>query len=192
MAKLCITGCGRSGTKYITKVLNALGVKVKHEAMGKDGIVSGTMACKPEIGFQGPPWPKEGFDTILHQVRDPLKVISSNTTARRKGLVWLEQYIPIKADMPPLERSAKYWYYWNLIAENLTDRRYRIEDLPQIIDEFCKWTGAKNNIKALNEIPRNINKRKHTTYTWEDIELAIENEDLYNKMRKMETRYGYL
>ncbi len=191
MPKLCITGCGRSGTKYITKVLNLLGVEVKHEKMGSDGIVSGTMACKPKIGFQGPAWPNEGFDTILHQVRNPLSVISSNITARRKGLMWLEQYIPIKDDMPPLERSAKYWYYWNLIAEELTDKRYRIEDLPQIFDEFCKWTGAKNNIKVLNEIPRNINKRKHAAYTWGDIRYAVGDEDLYNAMRKMEARYGY-
>lgn len=189
--KLCITGCGRSGTSYITALLNKLGVEVEHEVMGKDGIVSGTMANKPTEVPWGPVWPKGGFRVVLHQVRRPLDVISSNTTAGKTGLLWLETQIPISINMPKLERAAKYWYYWNLEAEKIATWRYQIEDLPNVFEKFCKFTGAKYDTKAFITVPTNINTRKHEIYTWDQIREVINDDELYKKMREMESRYGY-
>lgn len=39
-ARCLITGCGRSGTKYIARLLSAAGLDIGHETMGKDGIAS--------------------------------------------------------------------------------------------------------------------------------------------------------
>ena len=40
MSGIVVTGCPRSGTLYTAKLLQAVGFDVRHEALGKDGIVS--------------------------------------------------------------------------------------------------------------------------------------------------------
>ena len=38
--KILITGCARSGTTYITNLLNVIGLKVGHEILRENGLVS--------------------------------------------------------------------------------------------------------------------------------------------------------
>jgi hypothetical protein len=67
--KFLITGYPRSGTKYTAKVLNKTSLDVGHEFKGKDGCVSWKHLPKAL-----------DFDLVLHQVRNPLKVIGSSHT----------------------------------------------------------------------------------------------------------------
>ena len=79
--KLLVTGCGRSGTTYTSALLQAMDLDIPHEAVGKDGaaswkqIVSGTfvyLGKNRSVTIDG-----SGFDRIIHQVRHPLKLITS-------------------------------------------------------------------------------------------------------------------
>ncbi|MBI3900714.1 MAG: hypothetical protein HY324_01025, partial [Chlamydiia bacterium] len=75
--KLLVLGCARSGTLYISKVLKACGLHIRHEKMGKEGMSTCDFVVDPEVGR----WnlrPKDyHFAHIFHQVRDPLQVIAS-------------------------------------------------------------------------------------------------------------------
>lgn len=78
---LLITGCGRSGTTYISAVLQEFGLDVRHECYGADGICSWPMTVvDDDLPWKWlPPGRNKDmkFTHILHQVRHPLKVIAS-------------------------------------------------------------------------------------------------------------------
>lgn len=82
--KLLVTGCGRSGTLYITSCLQKLGLDVRHEepvppngVMGKDGMVSWFMTVDDSNPALGPGRKYYEFEYVLQLVRHPLKVIAS-------------------------------------------------------------------------------------------------------------------
>ena len=64
---LCITGCGRSGTGYIAKLLSTAGLDIGHEVVKENGTADWHAAAIPH----GADW------TVLQQVRTSLKAISS-------------------------------------------------------------------------------------------------------------------
>jgi hypothetical protein len=69
-----VTGCARSGTTYMSKVLQACGLRCPHEEWGPDGTVAWQYAadassCKVE-GFKGrPPRGMRPDDRVLHIIR---------------------------------------------------------------------------------------------------------------------------
>ena len=69
--KVLITGCGRSGTSYMSSLMRKTGLDMPHEVMGRDGMVGWQQARDTS-----------GFDIVLHQVRHPLRAISSAQTIR--------------------------------------------------------------------------------------------------------------
>ena len=64
--KLLITGAPRSGTYFTTRLLFNLGLDIKHEKIDTHGTVSSVHLLSPS-----------GFTKVAHQIRDPLKSISS-------------------------------------------------------------------------------------------------------------------
>jgi len=64
--KLLITGAPRSGTYFTTRLLFNLGLDIKHEEVDTNGTVSSLHLLTTS-----------GFTKIAHQIRDPLKSISS-------------------------------------------------------------------------------------------------------------------
>ena len=136
--KLLITGCARSGTTYISKFLQNCGLDVPHEVTGEFGCISWMMAADDCFA----PWGEGSlgyeFDLVFHQVRNPLKCISS-VMINQPNLTWdyICKHVPeIDILEPIIQRCAKYWYYWNLLAEKKADWTYRIEDLEQVIGEM--------------------------------------------------------
>lgn len=85
-APFVVTGCGRSGTKYMAEVLKRCGLKCDHEGVfdppvrsveipaGLDGDVS--WAAAPFVSAMA------SGTKVLHQVRHPLDVISSFVSLR--------------------------------------------------------------------------------------------------------------
>lgn len=197
-----ITGCGRSGTKYIAKVLQLAGLDVEHEALGKDGSVSWPLAFAsdsyPECQ-QSVKYPE--FDVVLHQVRHPLKVIKSfMTVASPYSWDYVYRQTPITPDLSLLDRRVRYWYYWNLQAESIADMTYRIENLKNRWGEFCDLMQINLNYGRLSQVPKDTNakidtkkhrrrkRRKSRLITWKRIE---NNSDFYTKVIKLGRRYGY-
>jgi hypothetical protein len=157
--KILITGCGRSGTKYITFVLRRLGVDVRHERMGRDGVASWYMAVDTSRVPFGQPRRGTTFEHIYHQVRHPLQVIASAATFKEPSWQFICAHSPISMREPLLLRSLKYWYYWNLEAEKIAHWRYRIEDFPAVFPAFCERLRVAPNPQAISRPACDVNTR---------------------------------
>ena len=185
-----ITGCGRSGTVYMSKVLRQAGLDVGHEKLGKDGAVSPLWLVKdrryPAYHQQGP---RPEFDIILHQVRHPLKAIASLTTTAPKSWKWLLKHVPIDPNAHVLQMAAEFWLHWNDKAEKAAEYTYRIEGLQQSWKRISNLTGARGGYaSAVSGIPKNTNARSHTDVTWDMIEDAT---PLHGYIKGMAESYGY-
>lgn len=162
------------------------------------------MAVKAQNTPWGPGRNNLEFDHIFHQVRHPLKVISSAfMTEGVKSWGYIMPHLPeVHKEDSWLVKCAKFWYYWNLKAEALAEWTYRVEDLPHIWKEFETRLGLSLNPRGLTLIPQNLNERHQkppsrktnttfTDFTWEDLEKALDPE-LYQNLRDLALRYGYL
>lgn len=98
--RLAIIGCGRSGTTYTSKLLQSFGVKVGHEKICDHGISSWCLVPDTSLRHIGPSsGDLEGLGIPhVHQVRQPLEVISSATTIRKKSWGFISQFIPIQKE----------------------------------------------------------------------------------------------
>lgn len=154
--RIAVIGCGRSGTKFISERLN-----LGHERYNENGIADWSLTTD---GYFSKP---EDDLIYLHQVRHPLKTISScQTIDDERVWAFIAKYIDLKNDELVL-RCMKYWYYWNLLAEAKAVYTYRVEQL-----------GFST-----------ANTRLHTDLTWND--LYKTDEDLTNKIITLSLRYGY-
>jgi len=154
-----VTGSGRSGTKYVCFVLRRLGLDVRHETMGRDGIASWCMAVDVERAPWGVPRGAYDFANVFHQVRHPLAVIASCTTFKDESWRFIREHVEWTADDCLLLRAAKYWLLWNERAEAGATWRYRIEDLPLVFPEFCERLGVEVDPSVLGRVPTDVNTR---------------------------------
>jgi hypothetical protein len=192
---LLITGCGRSGTAYIQEFLSASGMGITHEkTMGDHGCVSWLMAADCDWAPWGPLSRKYAFDHIFHQVRAPIKVIQSLYNFPPLATwKWIATIIPeIQLSDPPLTKAAKYWYYWNLMAESKAEWTYRIEDIDTAYEEMSRRLGVPLTAKVLKTIPKNKNTRgePNRVITWKILHNELDR-DLFHKVRDLAIRYGY-
>jgi hypothetical protein len=160
--RILITGCGRSGTNYTSVLLGRCGLDVAHERrLGADGISSwlfGPMASSAPWG----PVPADcRFEHTFHLVRDPLAAIPSITTFNKRAWEYIGGFVPIEASDPPLLRAARYWYHWNTMVEDRTDRRIRIQDMPAAAAEVCRVAGVPPERALAAEVPADLNTRRH-------------------------------
>ena len=186
-------GCGHSGTFFISEVCQYLGIDVRHETPGSDGV-SGwnyTHLTRRQFPFFG--MPRDSI--VFHQTRNPLNVTSSlqargddpwravGERAKYRGIDWN----PL--DDPHPVRGMLYWVYWNTMAEALKPRlQYCVENIK---DELPKILSIlKVPQIALPRVSANINKHDYNhTFTWEELEDA--DGLLYQQVRAMAKRYGY-
>ena len=144
MKKLLITGCARSGTGYIAKLLSFIGLEVGHERLKENGIVSWYNAEQPDYIYKN----KEtlmfssgfkNYDLTIHQVRHPLKVISSMHVTNKTKWDYIMSVVPeIHPNDHVTIKCAKYWYYWNKKAEKLGGYLMRIEDIEKKFNTLNK------------------------------------------------------
>lgn len=189
---LLITGCARSGTSYITEVLRLCGLDVLHEHEGTHGTVSWLMAARDFTTPYGPAYYNFRFKHIFHQVRDPLKTMSSLTTEHPRAWKYVMKHTPqIKEEDPMIVKCAKYWYYWNRRAEAKAEFTYRIEDLENALNEMSIRLGIPLDKSAIGKVSQTINHRnRKTEYTWDEVKANV-NPILYEKIIGMAKRYGY-
>lgn len=165
---IVVTGCGSSGTKYMTKFFKRGGVFIGHEIIGPDGISSWYLVPSFTGNRLYPPTTKPPFKgitfysiaehfgqrglnpVILHQTRYPLKVISTFQRANQKTWNFVAEILNIKAPVWRKKRETKeqddyclwccmyYWLKWNMMTEEITDITYRIEDIEDVFDQIVK------------------------------------------------------
>jgi|688.fasta_scaffold25401_9 hypothetical protein len=190
---LLITGCSRSGTTYVAEILSLAGLDIGHERLAGDGIASWTMAVDSDESPWGPASRGIHFVHIWQQVRHPLRAISSiMNTEEQSSWEFICKYIPeIKKDDSLVVKSAKYWYYWNLMAEEKAEWRYRVEDIDLVFNEMGQRLDRILNREALDIVPKTINTRwPFHVLTWFELKKALP-KSLFSKIQKMAQRYGY-
>lgn len=191
---IVITGCPRSGTAYITVLLNALGVKIGHEAVREDGIASWLLAARSNKGPYGPGFSKLGTRplAVVHQVREPLATIASMTTLLGPSWKFAASHIDCAREPSLVRMAMKLWVGWNALTEKIAEKRYRIEEIDTVLPELLKFfnRAPAGNLQAvLADIPRNVHTRPHDTLTWQDLER--EDQALSERVREMSKTYGY-
>src|SRR5687767_5167182 len=137
---IVIVGCGRSGTKYTAKLFCDLGIGVGHERLGKEGIASWVLSGEHGKSPWGPKMAAlRGIPLkIAHQVRHPLKTISSVMTAKPRSWKFIAQNIACDRDRL-LRCSMQYWLYWNELSEEKAGYTYPVEKLDEGISELLRY-----------------------------------------------------
>lgn len=189
--KILIIGCGRSGTTYTSEILKKMGINIGHEIDSEDGIISWYMTVDGIPPFNLPKRSSYIFDIIIHQVRNPLKVIASAQTFHVESWKYIYAHIPeINKNDSLLIKSAKYWYYWNLLAEKRSMYTYRIEDFGKIANKIVEDVGFGSYDQViLKKYSTNINSREHSNVKLSDIKK--QNVELYDNIVKLALKYGY-
>ena len=195
-SKLAIIGCGRSGTKYVSKLFNSIGIKIGHERLSKHGIASWTLVPETNVEVWGPSFKKISKINLpmVHQTRDPLKVISSVKTVFSDQVTWnfISKFIPIKNEETITLKAMKYWYYWNLMAEKKALFTYQVEEIDKHIYkliEIGRFNIKLNNRLLLSSISKKVNSRIHSDLSWNDIQE--EDDRLSQRIYDLSLRYGY-
>lgn len=177
---LVVTGCGRSGTRYSAKVIQAFGVACSHqsvftpethELLDGDGWVAASSAfAAPHIEHAPESW------IIVHQVRDPRRVVASMIRQR---------HLPGQSDTTGTRYYARYarealhhddlvgrgfalWLAWNRLVLRSKNHpgyvRVRLEDdpLPVLFSSLMKIPCVSMSQDAL-EGARRVSKTEGTT-----------------------------
>lgn len=213
--KILITGCGRSGTQYLSKILNYHNLEFLHEDIrGKDGVISWflmfdrqdipywNISKKDYLNFK--PNYTNHFNKKILLVRNPIDVISSvYNTFKDKSFDYIRKCIPeISNYDSKLLHVMKYYLYWNLNGLKICDFYIKIENIESDIDRilylfsikkkdfshFSKKTHTRNIM--LNESKTSTGtKRVYDKISWED----LENEDINitNQIRDLCKKLGY-
>ena len=190
-----IIGCAKNGTRYISKVLQqSTSLKVGHEVILKNGVVSWMMTFDTPLVPYGYARNGRKFKHIFHQVRHPLKEISSIYAVETPySWEYIHRLIPkISPHEDRLVQCAKYWYYWNKYAEKQAELTYRVEDLETIKNEFKNRLNITFDEDILYAPPKNINIRHpiKNYRTWNDLKIILPN-NLYRKICKLAIKYCY-
>jgi hypothetical protein len=190
--KIVITGCGRSGTTYTSRLFKTFGFSVGHEREEEHGISSWYLASEKSKRKPTLKDVQSRNIPIVHQVRDPIKVISSMSTVSDRSWKLIRECIPIKSNDSLRLKCMKYWYHWNLLAEDKSEFTFQIEKIKDHLPKLFSIAGFDEShleISKMSKVPTNINKRNHSSLTWENLET--EDEQLTEDIRKLATRYGY-
>jgi len=177
--KVLITGCGRSGTGYMAKLMQAIGMDVGHEKEGKNGT-----SDWHGVGWN---WPTLAeYDLILHVVRNPLKVFQSLRGIKQNSWDYIGEFLPEIYDVPKkLEKCMLYWLHWNQWAEKVcSPNKYgfplRVEHVndwyPVLVDYLPHLRGCTPTQLQLQteSVATDTNTRKpkngYDEITWEMLE----------------------
>lgn len=170
----------------MSRLLTKCGLTVPHEQLGKHGSVSSFLA----VDDYWYPLTHEvrrsdvDFDVAFHQIRHPLRVISSLASYDRKiWWHWQEKHTGISMDMDPVERAALFWIRWTDLCDKQTwTMVYRIEELPRIWTEFSRHVGIDCDMPDLGTT---VGQRKHRELGWEALGV------LRGPVERKAVQYGY-
>jgi hypothetical protein len=137
------------------------------------------------------------YANVFHQVRDPLKTISSLYTnfSNLNRHIWpfVRTRIPEILDEDDLlTTSAKYYYYWNKKCEERAHYRFKIEEIEKTNSEFEKRAGIHLEETVLEKLPKTVGHHfeiEHT-FTWKELEEKLPKELVKNLKAQAKT-YGY-
>ena len=212
--KIIISGCGRSGTRYMSELFQKMGLPCTHEVVFDPKNWRGSelpmLGMKNESAWESAPFltqldPDEY--AILHIIRHPFKQINSlrNLGFFEVNDIWCQfacRIFPALNHGSYPERYAKYWIYWNKLVENVNYfgyvyQRFNIESILQVnpLYSFLKKAGIEVDksimMEALRVVPNNVNSVPYKIDK-DTIKLSdIEDQDLKEKLLVQSEKYGY-
>lgn len=203
--KVVMVGCSNSGTTFMSRYLQACGLGVMHENIGEDGI-NGYNALderflkiyRENLGDYGP---------FIHQVRHPLKVISSLGEGISEGWDvhrtqqilpgWKDQCHNLHKGASNLERRMRYWLEWNRLCAEYCGFTVMLENFCELGSwdriRLSARIGFELRDKYLQDV--SFTTRTHThepnyvLHTWDD--LLNENPELAAEVQQQAQRFGY-
>jgi hypothetical protein len=204
MLKFVVVGTGRCGTAYIAQVLTRMGIPCGHE-----WVYSAHPRRYPDLDIVGDssaqavPFLHEFTGLVLHQVRDPLRVIGSflgfglfkDPVAHGIDGQFTMRHFQFTGD--ELGDAIRYYVEWNERCERVEQSRYLRYQLEQIdvglsrhICQFLREDVSESVIQeALQSVPRNFNTRFNSqSLTWDHLPDGRDKE----RLRELARRYGYL
>lgn len=200
MLKFIVAGTGRCGTAYIAQVLTRIGIPCGHEWVYAPEHCYSNIDILGDSSAQAVPFIPEFNGLVLHQTRDPLKVIGSLVSfklfddPRFHGPAgeFIARHFQMTGNV--LEDSMRYYVEWNERCETAKDYfRYRIEDLDHrllrvIADRIGVPVEESRIVTALDRVPKNVNTRfSAKAIRWRDLPEGRIKDDLMSMSR----RYGY-
>ena len=214
--QILVTGVQRSGTHFTWEMLARLGIHVHHEGLGPAGSVSWLFTWKAATYVINNPASLDArrhrFCVVFHQVRHPLRVISSVVRATRahdRFWDWLYGVEPgLDRTDPPVRRAAPLWLLQNRRLEKIADARFLVEETsPRAVcsaagfpDFLCRGDGRHHatSSKVVQPIlePRRLARSealrvpsKVPAVSWADVERL--DAALAAACRDLAAAYGY-
>ena len=137
-----VTGHARSGTKYMSKLLQAYGYDVGHEVVGKDGISSWCWGAPPGPVPYGQEKGEHKYGFLIQVVREPWAVISSCVTTYIAADPATIDFMRKSIELPPpgspaLEMATAMLCRWqDFISRQHPALVVQVEQAPEIITRF--------------------------------------------------------
>jgi hypothetical protein len=182
-------GHPRGGTRYVSRLLVAAGVRALHEAKGRDGSVSCWLSAPdwyhPHANASG--LRSEYPDArLLHIIRHPLAAIASLSVFHHPSWWhWQEKHSGVEYEPKSLDFYAQFWIRWNaMIDAQQPFARLRIEHPEETWPEIARALGLSEAMPPIEVDPTWITKKK-PTLAWSDLGKR---ED---EVRAMAQRLGY-
>ena len=192
---LLVIGCGRSGTRFISSLLQKNKIDVPHEMVGSEGIVGGDIAAfqsKERSRCTRGISPYEAWARrthVFHQVRAPLPAIRS--IAMTGNWNFVNKWCPEVRGASRILKSMRYWFFWNKRCHEIATWTYQVEKLESLCEEFSRRLGRE--VKWHPELPTTLNTRKHLHgYPhWTEDDLWEADGELARRIFEQAMRYGY-
>jgi len=194
--KILVTGCGRSGTGYMSQVLRACGITCGHENVYHPETVDpwqwgsymaeSSWLAVPHIHKIISDHRADVF--IVHLVRDPiacgrslLHFFKGDRNAFHSAIATFSPWV-LDREASFVEQFFRYWVTWNRQAQAYADLRLRIEDSTsssfcEIVADLVTMAGYVMPPQAVRDaiaqVPRNYNTRHaHDVMSWSDLRAS--------------------
>ena len=190
-----ITGCGRSGTHFTVNLLQKANIDSSHEYEKPHHRPRVRVSWFHGDAEHSPN--QQDVIRVIHQVRNPKKVISGfnnvrvmqwevidGTLNRKYGLSLEQPYID---DVNLVKNAITYVYYWNRMVEERACYRFRIENVREEWDTLVEMLGFEKREYPENGPHTTLGTTEHRQIEWDEILQYPIGEDV----RNMAIEYGY-
>lgn len=195
-----ITGTGRSGSGYISKAFDMLGIRCGHEEWWNP-FNRRHPRLVGDSSWLATPHLEDYEGKIGLQLRHPLKVLSSlmNGQIFGEGADKENPYLQYKAKHcdftgDELRDAALYVADWVEMGEKHADKVWKLEDLDgdlfsDIVEDLSGYEVEPDLAeRALKSVPKTHNKHPDgPDYSWEDLPDG----EPFDRLRAIAKRYGY-
>jgi len=205
--RFVVTGTGRSGTGFMSKVLSTAGVPCHHEKVfGYDGPEWGWR--RGDSSWMAAPF-LDGFDGyVLHVLRDPLRVVNSfvgvgffdddPAAVHVPYVEFAKGWAPEVWELgSPVERAVAWWVVWNELIAPFADLWVRLEDVTGVdLVGVARAAGGFHSgldlEAAISLVPTDVNSREAAGFGpsslgWCDLPAG----DWLNRLKVLAVEYGY-